>query len=88
MKYYYSLDAYFRIVDNFVNNGDAEEIVLYPESEEILHDMETNPYSDWWGVYKPQDYSFNFADFASEAEAREACEQNIGIDVYSTLYDI
>lgn len=88
MKYFYSLDQAAERVNALCRGeSDIEPIKLYPESEEIIHDLENNKFSDWWGVYRYNEPSWDFADFDSEEEALYEFYQNEGDKVYCRIYD-
>ena len=87
MRYYYSLEAAEKRIENYIEGREMEPIVLYPETQEIIEDFENNELSDWWGVYRCGTRSTDFADFATreEAEKEFACAE--GITIYERMHD-
>ena len=87
MKYYFRLSESEARMKKIINGYSCPPIRLYPETPSIIRDFESNPFSDFWGVYLPNGNSGDFADFNTKSEALDAYYHNEGMNIYSIIHD-
>jgi len=89
MKFYFKLTDSERRKELILAgyNHEAEEITLYPETVSILHDLETNPDSNFWPVWEPGKDSTVPGDFPTFVEAKHAYYQAEGESIYCIMHD-
>lgn len=88
MRYYFLLSEQDNRITNMINGETISPVKLFAESEAIKKDFETNPLSDWWGVWKHGTSSFEFADFATKAEAEEEYLANENEEMFCRMHDL
>ena len=87
MKYYYKHSDKSQRRHDIINGEIPKPIRLFPETKKITEDFETNPTSDWWGVYRIGTFSTEFADFDSIEEAENEFYATESEDIYSYVHD-
>ena len=87
MRYYFKHTDKSDRISAILNGNEPKKIRLYAETEEIKKDFETNPVSDWWGVYTVLTFSTEFADFESREDAEKAYYETEGEDIYCKIHD-
>ena len=87
MRYYYSLEEAEKRITDYIEGNEQKPITLYPETDEIVKDFESNGLSDWWGVYRCGARSTEFADFATRDDAEKEFNYNEGVKIYERMHD-
>ncbi len=89
MVYYFHLEDSEARETAFMNGELAQPITLYPETPEILAELEEDvcQFCDWWAVWKPGTFSTEPGDFATIEEAYESYYQNEGESLYCRIHD-
>ena len=85
MRYWYRLsesemweNAYMEGVDN------PEMPPVYVETEEILKDFESDPFSDWWPI---KGFGDGRTEFQDEEDAKAELYANLDDSLYCRIHD-
>lgn len=87
MRYYFSHEDKSKRISDIMNGDIPKKIRLYAETDEIVKDFETNPVSDWWGVYRIGTFSTEFADFDSREDAEQSYYETEAEDIYCKVHN-
>lgn len=90
MKFYYKLSESSKRTETILagNPRECEPITLYPETPEILREMENERVdSDWWPVWELGQPSWVPGDFPTKEDAEHAYYQAEGESIYCMMYD-
>ena len=89
MKYYFR----FRDIPQhdpyeYYSKEELDAIPVYPETQELITELETDINSDLWPVYDADHFSWDAVECKDEAEAKDYLADSLQREVFEHIYDI
>lgn len=89
MNYYYRFgDLPDKGRHEYYSEEEIKAMPVYPETPELLHELETDESSDLWPIHSAYGFSWEAVDCQSEDEARSYLGEALNVSVYEYIHDL